>query len=204
MNSQGGGADAKQLKYGDAVRLSWSFTDQSSGWRDYYDDYYGRRRFDRPSELKDGEDALYMKAPFPRFEELDSPQGMSLVMSTASNTNPILQTFMVRDPSKPSGQEEVAYNLFDLSFRMDFVGRNGNGEVFDYMNVPGDDDTFDSRVDLVREWDEQEKQSVLDVGGRVLNHVGNTYVKQFDNVVNAVSSGSPGTIAKELFKGAMM
>ncbi|VUC31602.1 unnamed protein product [Clonostachys rosea] len=199
-----GGADAKQLKYGDAVRLSWSFTDQSSGWRDYYDDYYGRRRFDRPSELKEGEDSLYLKAPFPRFEELGSAQGMSLVMSPASNTNPILQTFMVRDPSKPSGSEEVAYNLFDLSFRMDFVGRNGNGEVFDYMNVPADDDTFNSRVDLEREWTDPQKQNILDVGSRVVNHVGSTYVKQFDNVVNAVSSGSPGTIAKELFKGALM
>ena len=79
MQSNPTGADADRVKFGETIRLCWRFSDQLSGWRDYKEDLYGRRRFDKPPEVT--EDALYLKAPFPRFEALNAEDGLSLVMS---------------------------------------------------------------------------------------------------------------------------
>ncbi|KAH6640375.1 hypothetical protein F5144DRAFT_589863 [Chaetomium tenue] len=38
-------------RHGDLVRLTWSFADQASGFRDYFGDVYGRRSYRRPAEL---------------------------------------------------------------------------------------------------------------------------------------------------------
>jgi len=196
--------ETNQLKYGGAIRLCWCFLDQSNGWRDYKDDYYGRIHFDRPAEFKKEDEALDLKAPFPRFEPLNDSQGISLVMSNASTTNPILQRLTLREQSKPGGTEDVAYNFFDLTFRLDHVGNNGDGEYYDYMNVTRSDDTFDSQIIMQNEWVNHEVQSALGVGTRIGNHVANTYVKQFDNIGNAISTGSPGDIVEETFKGAFI
>ncbi|WAO95448.1 Hypothetical protein NCS54_01307100 [Fusarium falciforme] len=191
VNAKTGGKDANQLKYGDPIRLCWRFSDQTSGWRDYVDDYYGRRRFDHPAELGKNEGALYLKAPFPRFEALDDPQGMSLVLSSAATKDPILTKLKLREPSAPGGSEQVAYNLFDLTFRLDFVPANGQVEAYEYMDMVREDDTYASLTELRTKY-------------KVISHVTNTFVKQFENIVNAVRHGSPGDVLKETFKGAMM
>ncbi|EAQ85299.1 hypothetical protein CHGG_09313 [Chaetomium globosum CBS 148.51] len=38
-------------RHGDLVRLTWSFADQASGFRDFFGDVYGRRSYRRPAEL---------------------------------------------------------------------------------------------------------------------------------------------------------
>lgn len=203
-NAKAGGRDANQLKYGDPIRLCWRFSDQTSGWRDYVDDYYGRRRFDRPAELGKNEDALYLKAPFPRFEALNDPQGMSLVLSSAATKDPILTKLTLREPSAPGGSEQVAYNLFDLTFRLDFVPANGQVEAYEYMDVVREDDTYVSLTELRTKYKVRVAQPEDGIGHQVTSHVTNTFVKQFDNIVNAVRHGSPGDVLKETFKGAMM
>ncbi|KAI8653043.1 hypothetical protein NCS55_01287800 [Fusarium keratoplasticum] len=203
-NAKAGGRDANQLKYGDPIRLCWRFSDQTSGWRDYVDDYYGRRRFDRPAELGKNEDALYLKAPFPRFEALNYPQGMSLVLSSAATKDPILTKLTLREPSAPGGSEQVAYNLFDLTFRLDFVPANGQVEAYEYMDVVREDDTYVSLTELRTKYKVRVAQPEDGIGHQVTSHVTNTFVKQFDNIVNAVRHGSPGDVLKETFKGAMM
>ncbi|KAM0425767.1 hypothetical protein ACHAPT_009017 [Fusarium lateritium] len=198
------GNPSKQLKYSDPIRLCWRFSDQTSGWRDYVDDYYGRRRFDRPADLGKDEDSLYLKAPFPRFEALDDPQGMSLLLSPGATKDPFLKKLKVREPSKAEGSEDVAYNLFDLTFRLDFVAGNGQTEAYEYMDVVREDDTYESLRDLRTNYTVPVPLSVDDIGHRVVSTVTNTFVRQFDNIVNAVHSGSPGDILRETFKGAMM
>lgn len=199
-----GGKGSKQLKYGEAIRLCWRFSDQTSGWRDYVDDYYGRRRFDRPAELGKNGDTLYLKAPFPRFEALDDPQGMSLVLSPDATKEPFLKKLTLREPSKPGGSEEVAYNLFDLTFRLDFVPANGQAEAYEYMDVVRLDDTYATVTELRKSYPVPAPPDEGDVGHRVISHVTNTFVRQYDNIVNAFQHGSPGDILKETFKGAMM
>ncbi|KAK3984474.1 hypothetical protein QBC44DRAFT_385726 [Cladorrhinum sp. PSN332] len=210
--------DAKQIKFGDAIRLCFSFNDQASGWRDYHDDFYGRHRFDRPSEVtnlsragtpSEKEDVrLYLKAPFPRFEALDDPQGMSLLLSPHSTRDPVLEMLPLRADPKgpdPSKLDEVAYNLFDLTFRLDFVTQVGPGG--DYMNVSTrtQDDTASTVRELLREAKHEEHQSAGDMVERVGNHIVGKYTKQFDNLGNAIASGSPGDVALNILKtGAML
>jgi hypothetical protein len=196
--------DNGQLKYGDAVRLCWRFSDQSSGWRDYYDDFYGRRRFDKPAELKGHENGLYLKAPFPRFEALSSPQGMTMVMSTASTTNPVLQTMYLRDTTKLIGIEEVAFNLFDLTFRLDYVGNDGNGEFGDYMNILKSEDSYTIQTDLVHTTVVSKKQTFGDMADRARTNLLNSYSSQFDKTVDTFSKGSPWDVVREVSKSAAM
>lgn len=199
----GPGHTTNQLKYGDAVRLCWRFSDQTSGWRDYSDDFYGRRRFDRPAELSCKEDSLYLKVPFPRFEGLGDKQGLSLLLSPESSTDPFLQRLNLRGENG-KGTVPGSFNLFDLTFRLDYVSHGGKIEAADYMNVAHPDDSFKTVTQLRNEFVTHEPQSASDVANRMVNHVANTYVNQFDNIANAVSSGSPGDVIKETFKGALM
>lgn len=77
-----------------------------------------------------------MKAPFPRFEDIGSTEeGASLVMDGSDVTKPIARKLQLIDVDSPTKEVGVNYNLFDLSFRLDYVGGNGNGDISDYMNV---------------------------------------------------------------------
>ncbi|KAH7154579.1 hypothetical protein DER46DRAFT_578414 [Fusarium sp. MPI-SDFR-AT-0072] len=117
-----------RYKFGDSFRLTWSFSDQTSGFRDFVDDSYGRRNLTRPSEIKS--DKLCFKAPFPRFEGMLSDY-MAALMSTALTTDPIIEKFKVLD----GYNQEKPYNLHDLTFRVDLVGNDGNGDKNDYANL---------------------------------------------------------------------
>uniref|UniRef100_A0A0D2YIW4 Uncharacterized protein n=1 Tax=Fusarium oxysporum (strain Fo5176) TaxID=660025 RepID=A0A0D2YIW4_FUSOF len=115
-------------KFGDSFRLTWSFSDQTSGFRDFVDDSYGRRNLTRPSEIKS--DKLCFKVPFLRFEGMLSDY-MAVLMSTALTTDPIIEKIKVLD----GYNQEKPYNLHDLSFRVDMVGNDGNGDKNDYANL---------------------------------------------------------------------
>ncbi|SCO90231.1 uncharacterized protein FRV6_14359 [Fusarium oxysporum] len=117
-----------RYKFGDSFRLTWSFSDQTSGFRDFVDDSYGRLNLTRPSEIKS--DKLCFKVPFPRFEGMLSDY-MAVLMSTALTTDPIIEKIKVLD----GYNQEKPYNLHDLSFRVDLVGNDGNGDKNDYANL---------------------------------------------------------------------
>ncbi|EWZ29802.1 hypothetical protein FOZG_16671 [Fusarium oxysporum Fo47] len=117
-----------RYKFGDSFRLTWSFSDQTSGFRDFVDDSYGRHNLTRPSEIKS--DKLCFKVPFPRFEGMLSDY-MAVLMSTALTTDPIIEKIKVLD----GYNQEKPYNLHDLSFRVDMVGNDGNGDKNDYANL---------------------------------------------------------------------
>ncbi|KAG7404937.1 hypothetical protein Forpe1208_v014673 [Fusarium oxysporum f. sp. rapae] len=117
-----------RYKFGDSFRLTWSFSDQTSGFRDFVDDSYGRRNLTCPSEIKS--DKLCFKAPFPRFEGMLSDY-MAAPMSTALTTDPIIEKIKVLD----GYNQEKPYNLHDLTFRVDLVGNDGNGDKNDYANL---------------------------------------------------------------------
>ncbi|KAH7470150.1 hypothetical protein FOMA001_g14856 [Fusarium oxysporum f. sp. matthiolae] len=117
-----------RYKFGDSFRLTWSFSDQTSGFRDFVDDSYGRHNLTRPSEIKS--DKLCFKVPFPRFEGMLSDY-MAVLMSTALTTDPVIEKIKVLD----GYNQEKPYNLHDLSFRVDMVGNDGNGDKNDYANL---------------------------------------------------------------------
>ncbi|KAJ4081819.1 hypothetical protein NW761_010364 [Fusarium oxysporum] len=117
-----------RYKFGDSFRLTWSFSDRTSGFRDFVDDSYGRRNLTRPSEIKS--DKLCFKVPFPQFEGMLSDY-MAVIMSAALTTDPIIEKIKVLD----GYNQEKPYNLHDLSFRVDLVGNDGNGDKNDYANL---------------------------------------------------------------------
>lgn len=77
-----------RYKFGDLFWFTGSFSDQTSGFRDFVDDSYGRRHLTRPSEIKG--DNICFKIPFPRFESTDSDY-MAVLISTALKPNPIIR-----------------------------------------------------------------------------------------------------------------
>lgn len=195
MQSNSTGADADRVKFGETIRLCWKFSDQLSGWRDYKEDLYGRRRFDKPPEV--AEDALYLKAPFPRFEALNSADGMSLVMSSEATTAPMTKTFKLKTPE--GGLKDATYSLYDLPLRFDHVGNNGSGDSGDYMNVVQAEHSVTTTTELIRTMTSQETQSAGSVIDRALNSVESKYTQQFDKLANSFEQGSPGDIVKNVF-----
>ncbi|KAF4996970.1 hypothetical protein FGRMN_4188 [Fusarium graminum] len=189
------GPDADRVKFGETIRLCWRFSDQLGGWRDYKGDLYGRRRFDKPAEI--AQDALYLKAPFPRFEALNSVDGMSLVMSCDNTTAPITKTFQLKAPG--GGVQNATYSLYDLPLRLDYVGNNGSGDSGDYMNVVQAEHSVTTTTELLKTITSKETQSAGNVMGRALNSVENKYTQQFDDLANSFEKGSPGDIVKNVF-----
>ncbi|RKK69622.1 hypothetical protein BFJ69_g12564 [Fusarium oxysporum] len=142
--------EGDRYKFGNSFRLTWSFSDHTSGFRDFVDDSYGRRNLTRPSEIKS--DKLCFKVPFPRFEGMLSDY-MAVLMSTALTTDPIIEKIKVLD----GYNQEKPYNLHDLSFRVDMVGNDGNGDKNDYANL------------TATSW--QELDQKLSPGGKLLGNM---------------------------------
>lgn len=130
--SGGGGRSDARIKHGEEIRLCWRFSDQVSGFRDYCDDLYGRRRYTKPTECDF--DALYFKAPYPRFEGLQAA-GMAMVMSPAETKDPVIETLRVLPRKTEAGEQQLNYAMHDLTFRLDAVGDGGFGDAPDYMNI---------------------------------------------------------------------
>jgi hypothetical protein len=112
--------DGQPIQDGEVVRLCWRFKDQTNGFRDFFDDAFGRRRFTKPDDAKD---MLYLKAPFPWFENTTT-NGMALIMSAAETTLPVIENLRVLPTSSDPlvGEVSLKYNLHDLLFRLDAVG----------------------------------------------------------------------------------
>lgn len=112
------------IKNGDEIRLGWAFKDQTTGFRDYKDDVFGRRQTERPVDVKSK--VLYLKMPWPRFEARDVPNAM--VMSGEEAEQPVcvlLQTGL--------REEKYKYVLQDVRFRIDPVPNGGRGDAEDYL-----------------------------------------------------------------------
>jgi hypothetical protein len=56
---------------------------------------------------------------------------MAVLMSTALTTDPIVEKTKVIDGLN----QEKPYNVHDLTFRVDLVGNDGNGDKNDYTNL---------------------------------------------------------------------
>jgi hypothetical protein len=120
--SNRGSVEGEPLKSDDEVRLIWKFSDQKTGFRDFYQDSFGRRRIQCPSELESV--TLHLKVPWPRFE----PQGVptALVMSQQADTESRAENFSTR-------RGVFTYVLQDLKMRLDTVSDRGTGDSSDYM-----------------------------------------------------------------------
>lgn len=103
-----------RYKFGDPFWFTWSFLDQTSGFRDFFDDSYGRR-MTRPSEING--DKLCFKVPLLRFKGRGSDY-MTVLMSTALKTDPIIEKIKVLD----GFNRQIMYSFYDLKFRVDLVG----------------------------------------------------------------------------------
>ncbi|EUC28058.1 hypothetical protein COCCADRAFT_64920, partial [Bipolaris zeicola 26-R-13] len=117
-----GGTPGEPIKGGDSVRLCWQFSDQTTGFRDYQDDVFGRRRNQCPPELQSTR--LYLKVPWPRFEPKNTPTAM--LMSAQSTIDVAAEVLNTR-------QGPFQYHLQDLQFRIDTVEQRGLGDSNDYM-----------------------------------------------------------------------
>ncbi|KAK4184696.1 hypothetical protein QBC35DRAFT_466223 [Podospora australis] len=123
----------ESFRHGESFRLTWSFADQASGYRDYTNDLYGRRTYQRPADMP--LDTLCLKIPYPRFEGKD--QDIGLVLSPALTSDPIIQQMNVL-PTKAEGagpDKQFQYVLHDVPLRVDYVGNDGAGDSADFMNV---------------------------------------------------------------------
>ncbi|QRV73477.1 hypothetical protein RhiJN_01491 [Ceratobasidium sp. AG-Ba] len=118
-----GSREGDPIQDGDDIRLSWRFSDQADGFRDFDQDTFGRRRFTKPN---DAGDILYLKVPYPPIQS--SSTEIALVLSSSKTRDPIVDRFK----TLPAGAESN-YNLHDVSFRIDSAGENGMGESMDYM-----------------------------------------------------------------------
>ncbi|KAI6791601.1 hypothetical protein KC363_g3337 [Hortaea werneckii] len=119
------------IQAGDEIRLAWSFKDQTTGYRDYVDDVFGRRQTNPPAEIPttatggSGSDVvLYLKVPWPRFENSGRPTAM--IMCADASTKEI-----VTDIQTARGR--FKYALQDLRFRLDAVPNGGKGDSEDYL-----------------------------------------------------------------------
>ncbi|MCJ1394185.1 hypothetical protein MMC18_007063 [Xylographa bjoerkii] len=124
-----GGSAGQQISEGDEVRFSWCFADQSIGFRDFYNDVFGRRRSSSPPEL--GLSTLYLKAPWPRFESQKPGPGGALPAPNAMLMSPDTSDMGRMEIDTLAGKKTIATQ--DVSFRLDLVGHEGHGDVEDYM-----------------------------------------------------------------------
>ena len=115
---------------GESVRLSWRFEDQTAGFRDFSEDVFGRLRHNLPDKAPQ---EFFLKFPFPGFETQKEAVegGRCMIMNGHKGLDPKYETLQVRSypPEEEKSedldfeQNEVLYGLFDLSFRLDVLGK---------------------------------------------------------------------------------
>jgi len=128
-----GGVLGQHIKEGDEIRLCWAFSDQLTGFRDFLNDIFGRRRAQCPDELKN--QILYMKLPWPRFETL-SPVKEGVKVGDASPSSMFMAPSDTIDPivvNMNTRNGMYKYVGQDVSFRIDLISTQPYGDVFDYM-----------------------------------------------------------------------
>ena len=126
------------IKEDDSVRLSWAFKDQTTGFRDFTDDLYGRRHNQVPPDLED--EMLFLNLPWPRFESIKAPiapgNGIgsnAMVMSTESSEEVSGMQIQNLPQLANDSVRNSYYALQDVSFRIDTVANNGCGDTDDYL-----------------------------------------------------------------------
>jgi hypothetical protein len=101
----------ENIKQGDTVQLAWRFADQTAGYRDFVDDYYGRYQMEPPVD--------YSAA---NMLSLQVAEGDSLFHNAgfvSSNALPVPpKDIVLRDTS---GDGEIS-GFQTLTFRLDRVG----------------------------------------------------------------------------------
>lgn len=120
----GGSRPGEHIKGGDQVRLCWAFKDQTTGFRDFTQDAFGRRENQCPAELQSS--VLFLKVPWPRFEFQGQPT--VLVMSQNAKEEPVEEVLNVLP--EPGA---FKYCLQDITFRIDTVENSGKGDSGDYL-----------------------------------------------------------------------
>ncbi|KAK0710652.1 hypothetical protein B0H67DRAFT_539495 [Lasiosphaeris hirsuta] len=144
--------NGEAIKEGDEVRLCWAFDDQTTGFRDYVDDAFGRRRMQCPAELAGK--VLYLKLPWPRFESLFPASGdsgtrpNSLVMADVAGVDPAAVALTVKPAEGKGGQ--WMYVMQDTTFRIDVVTNGGRGDAGDYMLSGVDQERDGQFLQLIR------------------------------------------------------
>ncbi len=126
----------ENIQEGDTVRLYWTFADQTTGFRDFVDDIYGRRRNHCPPEMASS--VLYLKLPWPRFEDIKQQTGTgvgsnAMVMSTEPGQEDCWTEIVSRPQLARNATGTSAYALQDVSFCIDTVANNGRGDTGDYL-----------------------------------------------------------------------
>ncbi|MCJ1390225.1 hypothetical protein MMC18_003083 [Xylographa bjoerkii] len=120
----------RHIKPGDEVRLAWDFRDQTTGWRDFTQDVFGRRQVCAPASHGGSSDVrspLFLKVPWPRFETSNNPT--TLIMSSEQSD---LAAKAVNINNRERS-ETAKYCLQDLKLRIDNVANNGRGDAEDYL-----------------------------------------------------------------------
>ncbi|CZR43765.1 uncharacterized protein FPRO_07318 [Fusarium proliferatum ET1] len=137
-----------EISEGNTIKLTWRFSDQTSGFRDFYEDTFGRRTFNKPENVL--KDELHLKLPFPGFQKTEDKNraagesaGLAMIMSEIETDAPFLQEVSISSRKK-EGPQKRTYNLHPTSFRVDLVGNDGLGELEDYMTVGLDQSLFQS------------------------------------------------------------
>lgn len=132
------GGNGAEISAGNTIKLTWRFSDQTAGFRDFYDDSFGRRTFNKLENVK--EDELHLKLPFPGFQKTATKgaegesAGLAMIMSEIKTDSPILQEVAISSKIA-EGPQKRTYNLHDAVFRLDLIGNAGLGELEDYMTL---------------------------------------------------------------------
>ncbi|KAF5020573.1 hypothetical protein F66182_7405 [Fusarium sp. NRRL 66182] len=126
-------ASKRYIKPGDDVRLCWDFRDQTTGWRDFTQDAFGRRQVSAPADVSG---PLFLKVPWPRFENTNESTALIMSSDPADLGNKVVN---MNNRGTPVA---YTYCLQDLRLRIDSVGNRGRGDADDYLlhNVKQDGD----------------------------------------------------------------
>lgn len=127
----------QHIKDGARIRFCWRFQDQTTGYRDWEDDVFGRRRAVIPSGYDD-DAVLYLKLPWPRFTHLSSDTNNGslpvhpMLLAPVPEKDARAYNFKVLTADGKTETNAVCY-VQDLVFRIDTVANDGHGDSLDYL-----------------------------------------------------------------------
>jgi hypothetical protein len=188
----------RELSEGDTIKLTWRFSDQTAGFRDFYGDSFGRRTFSKPPDVN--EDEIHLKLPFPGFQRTagrdqkqEESAGLAMIMSVVEKDQPFLQGLAISSKAQ-EGSQTPTYNLHDVTFRIDLVGNAGLGELKDYMTRGLNQSLSQVVTGLTPEQIEgQETQRIIDDALAKIDHVG---IALFGSLFQMMSSPAKMIISK--------
>ena len=136
---RGATAVDETIKEGDEIRLCWMLKDQTTGFRDFTDDAFGRRRTTLPPDVADL--PFFFKLPWPRFESFSKPANdanpvpNTLIMSQIPSEEPMVTDLCILPAVRQYRRKyaTIPYGMEDVAFRVDTVSNDGRGDARDYM-----------------------------------------------------------------------